>query len=92
MRKEPKDNNAPGGNFQPISDVRRIAAPTVSSDGFRTYMASELEAGNSIEHQRFGKGVIVKVDITQPDARITVRFSNVETKILLLKFAKIKLI
>ncbi len=92
LRKEPKDNNAPGGNFQPISDVRRIAAPTVSSDGFRTYMASELEAGNSIEHQRFGKGVIVKVDITQPDARITVRFSNVETKILLLKFAKIKLI
>ena len=92
LRKEPKDNNTPGGNFQPISDVRRNAAPTVSSDGFRTYMASELEAGNSIEHQRFGKGVIVKVDITQPDARITVRFSNVETKILLLKFAKIKLI
>lgn len=92
LRKEPKDNNTPGGNFQPISDVRRNTASTVSSDGFRTYMASELEAGNSIEHQRFGKGVIVKVDITQPDARITVRFSNVETKILLLKFAKIKLI
>lgn len=85
--------SSPGGNFKPMSEVRRtVAASAVSSGGFRTYSAEELESGNTIEHQRFGRGVIVKVDTTQADARITVKFSNVETKILLLKFAKIKLL
>ena len=85
--------SSPGGNFKPMSEVRRtVTASAVSSGGFRTYSADELESGNTIEHQRFGRGVIVKVDTTQADARITVKFSNVETKILLLKFAKIKLL
>ncbi|MDE6543851.1 MAG: UvrD-helicase domain-containing protein [Muribaculaceae bacterium] len=84
----------PGGNFQPLSEVRRTASTTAATPagGFRNYSAEELEAGNTIEHQRFGQGVIIKVDTSQPDARITVKFSNIETKILLLKFAKIKLL
>lgn len=90
---ETRTYQSPGGNFQPLSEVRRSITPSsASTDGFRNYSASELKAGDNIEHQRFGHGVIVKVDTTQPDARITVKFSNIETKILLLKFAKIKLL
>ena len=84
----------PNGNFRPLSEVRRsvIHSAGPSTGEFRSYSAAELEIGNTIEHQRFGKGIIVKIDTTQADARITVKFSNIETKILLLKFAKIKML
>lgn len=48
----------------------------------------ELEPGMAIEHSRFGRGEIIEVDTSQPDARIRVKFDNVEVKTLLLKFAK----
>lgn len=54
--------------------------------------SSELTTGMMIEHTRFGKGKIVKIDTGSPDHKITVQFSNVETKVLLLKFAKFKII
>lgn len=85
---------SPGGNFKPLGEVSRNAAPVASTSTgeFITYTSAELAAGNRVEHQRFGKGMIISVDTTQADARITVKFSNIETKILLLKFAKLKLL
>ncbi len=56
--------------------------------GARVHSASELTPGMRIEHPRFGAGSIIDVDTSQPDARIRVTFDNVDTKTLLLKFAK----
>nr|MDE6267519.1 hypothetical protein [Muribaculaceae bacterium] len=64
----------------------------LSPEGFALFSAADLRVGMRIEHPRFGEGVIMSVDTANADPRITVRFSNVDTKILLLKFARLKII
>ncbi len=56
------------------------------------HTASDVAEGMRIEHDRFGKGTILSVDTSQPDARIRVKFDNVEVKTLLLKFARFKVL
>ncbi len=53
-----------------------------------THTADELSEGMTIEHERFGRGVITAVDTSRSDARITVRFSDTDSRTLLLKFAR----
>lgn len=63
-----------------------------SSEGFSLFSAADLRVGMRVEHPRFGDGVIMSIDTSNADPRITVRFSNVDTKVLLLKFARLKII
>lgn len=56
------------------------------------HSVSELSTGMTIEHSRFGTGVIINVDNKSADARIVVKFNNVGEKTLLLKFAKFNII
>lgn len=56
------------------------------------HQAAQLRPQMRIEHPRFGKGTIIAVDTSQPDARIQVAFDNSGDKTLLLKFAKFALI
>lgn len=67
-------------------------APRGSSGGECLHFASELLVGMDIQHSRFGRGRIVDIDTSQPDARIRVKFENIEVKTLLLKFAKFKIL
>ncbi len=48
-----------------------------------------LSVGKHVEHSRFGRGEILALEGTGMDAKATVRFDNVGTKQLLLRFAKI---
>lgn len=61
-------------------------------DGYSLHDAGELKVGMNIEHNRFGRGHIVSIDRSSTDDRIVVSFSNVETKTLLLKFARFKIV
>ena len=45
-----------------------------------------------IRHDRFGEGTITNVDITSDNVTITVDFTNVGEKKLLLRFAKFEII
>ena len=51
-----------------------------------------LKVGTVIEHQRFGRGVILNIEDVGENAKATVDFNNMGTKQLLLKFAKFKII
>lgn len=51
-----------------------------------------LSEGLRIEHARFGAGTISAIDTSMADARITVDFDNVGSKVLLLKFARFQII
>lgn len=51
-----------------------------------------LQVGMSIEHQRFGIGKVMKLEGTGENAKATVDFRNLGTKVLLLKFAKFNII
>jgi len=69
----------------------RTAAPAhtqaFGDDIPATHDVSELAEGMTIIHQRFGRGTIERIDTTNIDPRIIVKFGNCDTKTLLLKFA-----
>jgi len=62
-------------------------APTATGAG-SIHDAMELVEGMSIEHSKFGRGVIASIDTQRSDARITVEFEQTGTRVLLLKFAR----
>lgn len=70
------------------------------TNGGRTMAASSpaatnnapLQEGNVIEHQRFGKGTVIKIEGSGENMKATVRFEMTGEKQLLLKFAKYKII
>lgn len=78
---------------QQHSNPQPTAATPSTVTGASLHTASELQTGMEIEHTRFGRGTIVGVDAENPAGeRITVRFSNVEIKTLLLRFARFKIL
>jgi DNA helicase-2/ATP-dependent DNA helicase PcrA len=54
--------------------------------------AQELEAGHIIEHERFGRGVVVSIESNGNDRRAYVDFESAGKKQLLLKFAKFSIL
>lgn len=63
---------------------------TKSSNGNQTII--KLEVGNRVQHERFGKGIVLALEGNYPDQKATVNFEGVGNKQLLLKFAKLKLL
>lgn len=54
--------------------------------------ASELKVGDIIEHERFGRGEVVQLELSGSDRRAFVEFEAAGRKQLLLKFAKFKIL
>lgn len=82
----------------PLTDHRKVepssrpmSAPS-SEGGEALHFISELKSGMLIEHSRFGRGVIESVATEPTGDKIEVKFENLGTKKLLLKFARFKII
>ena len=65
---------------KPVSAPQPSAAAPTSVNG--------LSVGSVIVHERFGEGVVERLEGSGLDAKASVRFQNVGTKQLLLRFAK----
>lgn len=68
------------------------AAASAGADGYSLHSSSEVSPGSVIEHQRFGRGTVLEIDTAALDHRIRVQFDQVEPRVLLLKFAKFKIL
>ena len=75
---------ASNGRFKPVSRV----APAASA----VNQPVSLTEGDTIEHQRFGIGKVIKIEGTGDNEKATVEFRNAGTKQLLLKFAKFRIV
>jgi DNA helicase II / ATP-dependent DNA helicase PcrA len=53
---------------------------------------NKIVPGTVVEHQRFGKGKVLKTEGTPPNVKATVFFQHAGQKHLLLKFAKLKIL
>lgn len=53
---------------------------------------NDLKVGNKIEHSRFGKGEIIKIEGIGNDRKAEIRFDNGGIKKLLLRFARLQVI
>ena len=77
--------------FVPPRTLRRIpdASPSAAPAG---PSAGGLSAGMWIEHERFGKGEVTRVEGNGDNCKATVQFQHAGVKQLLLKFARFKII
>ena len=76
-----------GGNLRRVSDVVSKSSGTAPTGN-----KAVLVEGNTIEHERFGVGTVIRVEGTGENTKATVQFRNAGTKQLLLKFARYKVI
>ena len=95
-------NSGPVKTERQASPVRRVSPVPVSrpqvvqkrvSDAeFEPTPILQLKAGQRIEHNRFGFGNILEISGTIPDLKAKIAFEDHGEKILLLKYAKIRVI
>lgn len=80
---------------------QRVITPPPSRNLKRVSSVSELqssaainglEVGQTIEHERFGIGEVIKVEGTGDNTKATIRFRNAGDKQLLLRFARFKVV
>lgn len=67
------------------------AAHTPSVD-FVASDTSSLQAGQRVEHQKFGFGLVSTIDVNGTDRKAVVKFDKVGDKTLLLSFAKLRIL
>ena len=74
-----------GSSAASVSSSSSSAAVAASSAGSSS---CGLQEGMKIEHQRFGRGTVLKIEGTGENTKATVEFVHSGTKQLLLKYAK----
>ena len=79
-----------GSAASSVTTSSSSAALSVSSSAASSAGSSScgLQEGMKIEHQRFGRGTVLKIEGTGENTKATVEFVHSGTKQLLLKFAK----
>ncbi len=76
----------------PISPVPAQSKPAYTPDpDFVPLPMTEFRVGQRIEHNRFGPGEILDITGTVPELKARVRFDTLGEKLLLLKYAKMRL-
>lgn len=78
----------------PASRTTGSSAASVSSSAASSAGSSScgLQEGMKIEHQRFGRGTVLKIEGTGENTKATVEFVHSGTKQLLLKYAKFTIV
>lgn len=74
-------------------NLKRVSAAAGSASASAPSAAvTGVSAGQTIAHERFGVGTVLKVEGTGENAKATIRFENAGEKQLLLRFARFKVI
>ena len=84
--------NKPTSN-KSIFTTPKPAAPLPPEDpNFVAGDISHLKAGDMVQHQRFGRGVVAEIEGEGQNQKAKVNFDNIGTKVLVLKFAKMRIL
>jgi DNA helicase II / ATP-dependent DNA helicase PcrA len=72
----------------------RVGATPAKPDdpNFEADDTSNLQVGNQVIHQRFGKGEVLQMEGNGDNRKATIAFGEAGKKVLVLKFAKLKII
>jgi DNA helicase-2/ATP-dependent DNA helicase PcrA len=77
--------------YTPSQKFRKLIKPGQSHAAVAEgVVSSELSEGDTVQHERFGSGIIVSIEGVSPDQTATVEFDREGRKKLLLRFAKLK--
>ena len=86
-----KDTQKKAENFK-ISTPKKLKKVTESNGGTSNLFDSKLTVGNIVNHQRFGRGEVIKIEGAGGDVKAEIKFQNGDTKKLLSRFAKLEII
>ncbi|MFA7116780.1 MAG: UvrD-helicase domain-containing protein [Bacteroidales bacterium] len=81
----------PNPTFTPNPNFKRVSKVITSSVSNNSGTIGDYSVGKKVEHSRFGEGVITEL-VGSPVEKATVEFKTAGKKVLLLKFAKLKII
>ncbi len=83
-----------GRNLTKVADSGEPKATSESTSLGQetTSKPNQLSVGNTVQHVKFGKGKVTKIEGDIPNVKATIFFPTVGTKQLLLKFAKLTII
>ena len=71
---------------------RKVETTRTGGNGQTTAAAFGVHEGQRVQHERFGNGVVLKIEGAGDNQKATVEFANVGQKQLLLKFARLKVL
>lgn len=92
-RPVPHTGTSMRSNFTPVTTIRtRRKTLNSSAANFQSDDLSELAAGAEVEHQKFGLGKVIRVEGVANERKATVAFKEKGQKVLLLKYAKLKIL
>ncbi len=89
-RRPVSENTAPKSGITPFRRPQAGVPVRVPDADFVPTPILELKAGQRIEHNRFGFGMIVEISGSVSDMKARIAFDEHGEKILLLKYAKIR--
>jgi len=87
----PGDPPPPSPQRRSLKRITGTGSPLEATSGLGGE-APELAEGMTVEHERFGKGKVLKVEGRAPDLKATVFFPSAGQKQLLLRFAKLRVV
>jgi DNA helicase II / ATP-dependent DNA helicase PcrA len=96
-----KSNSKPGQDKMPpknkLTNAKKLKRLTKTHNSTgkvngNSPVPSDLNAGQKVQHSRFGKGVVVSIEGHGADQKATVNFDKNGQKTLLLKFARLKIL
>ena len=96
LQERPKSSSPPAPPMPPQIDTSKLKkvdmnapAPLPAGDWA---LPHEIQVGVEVQHEKFGKGKVIKVEGENPNEKATVFFPSEGQKQLLLKFAKLKIV
>ena len=94
--RQPRRQQRPVQPAQPVRPARPVLPPRPAahtpSPGFEPSPIADLQAGQRVEHDRFGYGTILSMEGDGPNKKAVVAFDSAGQKTLLLKFAKLRIV
>ncbi|MDT0642951.1 3'-5' exonuclease [Zunongwangia sp. F363] len=90
---KPKNGTPPPAHKpteQQLQKLRKLKP--ASAEPVKATKSVDLSAGNEVEHMRFGKGKVLKIEGVGQDQKAEIDFENGGLKKLLLRFAKLKVL
>lgn len=83
----------PGRPLRTDERVRPVPSPSVPTSGdFPAADPSQMAPGVEIEHSKFGRGTVVRVDGSTNDPRAVIRFVVGGEKTIILKYARLRVL
>jgi DNA helicase-2/ATP-dependent DNA helicase PcrA len=87
VQRNEKSKVVKSGNLKKISSLEGNTAKSAPN-----LFDTKLTVGNIVEHSRFGKGEVLKIEGSGNDVKALIKFTSAGQKNLLLRFAKLKIL